>query len=406
MRKKILLSAFMCDPTKGSEPGYGWNWALGLAKLDYEVHCLTRIVNKEVIEQGIKPSNLYFHYVRLPFGLEKLYASSTIAMYLYYVLWQWFAYKHAHRLNRKMRFDVAHHVTWGSIQLGSFIYKLDVPFVFGPAGGGQAAPPPFKQYFLNHWRTEERREAISKLMLKYNPACKNMIKKAEVILVSNYDTFEMVKAAGAKNIVFHLDTALPDDFYPSNPVIRTPKEGQLKLLWVGRFLPRKGLLLLLDMMDSLREYKGITLTVVGDGEMRDAFLQRIEDLKLQETVHWMGLVEYKQVKEYYMNHDIFVFTSLRDSVGLQMVEAMAFGMPVITIDLHGQALVVNEDRGFVVKCETPAIAIASLKEAVLKFLNDPDLLNSKGKAAYSFAKQKTWNNTIKDISGNHYPLKN
>lgn len=396
----------MCDPTKGSEPGYGWNWAIGLAKLDYEVHCLTRIVNKEIIEQSLKPSNLSFHYVRLPLGLERLYASSTIAMYIYYVLWQWFAYRYARKINKLIRFDVAHHVTWGSIQLGSFIYKLNVPFVFGPAGGGQAAPSAFKHYFLDHWRNEERRESISKLMLRYNPACRHMIKKAAVILVSNDDTFKMVKAAGANKIIFHLDTALPDDFYPSSPVIRTPESGNLKLLWVGRFLPRKGLLLLLDMMNSLREYEGITLTVVGDGEMRDAFLQTIDDLKLHGRVNWMGLVEYKQVKEFYMSHDVFVFTSLRDSVGLQMVEAMAFGMPVITINLHGQALVVNDDRGFVVECDTPEIAVKSLKEAVLKFLNNPELINIKGKAAYDFAKQKTWNNTIKDISKNHYPLKN
>ena len=40
-RKKILVSAYGCEPGRGSEAGVGWNWVLQLAK-EYELYVITR----------------------------------------------------------------------------------------------------------------------------------------------------------------------------------------------------------------------------------------------------------------------------------------------------------------------------------------------------------------------------
>src|ERR1700712_204754 len=141
--KKLLLSVFACDPSIGSEDGNGWNWALGLADKGYEVHCLTRSVNQAGIESYPAPKNVTFHYIFMPMGTEKLFHAPGPAIYMYYMLWQWLAYKKAKGLHKTLNFDLAHHATWGSLQMGSFLYKLNLPFIFGPAGGGQKAPEAF-----------------------------------------------------------------------------------------------------------------------------------------------------------------------------------------------------------------------------------------------------------------------
>ena len=51
---KILLSAYACEPNKGSEPAVGWNWAQGLVKLGHEVWVLTRTNNQQTIEAEFK----------------------------------------------------------------------------------------------------------------------------------------------------------------------------------------------------------------------------------------------------------------------------------------------------------------------------------------------------------------
>lgn len=250
--EKIILSAFACDPYKGSEAGYGWHWAVGLINQGFEVHCLTSWKNQTNIEKQAGIEHLHFHYISLSQRMEKLYSSSQAAMYLYYMLWQWKAYQKAKLLCSMHQFKLAHHVTWGSLQQGSFLYRLNIPFIFGPAGGGQKAPEEFKAYFLNHWSAEEKREKVSKLLARFNPACKKMLRKASTVLVSNKDTYQLAHRVGAKNIYPTLDTTLPDSFFLQGFIPRQINEGQLKLIWVGRFMPRKGLLLVLDVMNELK----------------------------------------------------------------------------------------------------------------------------------------------------------
>ena len=401
--KRLLLSAFACDPTKGSEPGYGWNWAVGLAGEGYEVHCMTREVAKETIEKTGKLQNVQFYYVTLPFGLERLYFASQPTMYLYYILWQWKAYKTALRLHKQTPFDLAHHVTWGSLQLGSFIYKLGIPFVFGPAGGGQKAPEAFKSYFGKYWRAEQKREAVTKWMLKFNPACRQMLKKANMLLVANKETFTMAKANGALHTSMVLDVALPESFYPRQQIVKNPSNNQLQLLWTGRFLPRKGILLLLDVMKELKAYPGITLTVVGDGEMKEAFLSKLSEYALDKTVTWKGKVSYREIRDYYANHDVFFYTSLRDSGSLQLVEAMAFGLPVVCLHLHGQAIIVDDTTGIRCKCDTPETAIENLKQAIIYLYNHPDQVRKMSEAAYNFAVKLKWQYKIGAIVDQYYP---
>jgi glycosyltransferase involved in cell wall biosynthesis len=401
--KKILLSAFACDSTQGSEPSYGWNYAIGLAKKGFEVHCITREVNRKNIELYKKILNLHFHYIKLPFGLESLYSFSNLTMYLFYLLWQWIAYKRGIKLSRSYQFDVIHHVTWGSTQLGSFFYKLNIPFVFGPSGGGQIAPHAFKSYFKNYWHREIYRENLSNWMLKFNPACKKMLRSAFVVILSNPETALMAKKVGSRNIKQSLDVALPISFFSKSIIKQEYKSETLKLLWVGRFMARKGLLLVLDVMKELKKYNKITLTIVGDGEMKNEVLNRIKEYDLADTVFLTGSVSHEKVKDYYASHDVFFYTSLRDSGSLQLIEAMAYSLPIVTLNLHGQAIIVSDATGIRCSAETPEKTILELRDAILKLYNNPLLLNKLSANAYAFAKKQTWDKKIELIVNEYYP---
>jgi hypothetical protein len=63
---KVLLSAYACEPNKGSEPGVGWQWTLEIARLSYDVWMLTRANNRENIEAELAKmppiTNLHFIY--------------------------------------------------------------------------------------------------------------------------------------------------------------------------------------------------------------------------------------------------------------------------------------------------------------------------------------------------------
>lgn len=67
IKKKFLVSAYGCEPNKGSEPGIGWQWSLQLVKFG-EVHIITRKNNKEVISKTLSTmpkensSKIFFYY--------------------------------------------------------------------------------------------------------------------------------------------------------------------------------------------------------------------------------------------------------------------------------------------------------------------------------------------------------
>jgi glycosyltransferase involved in cell wall biosynthesis len=400
--KKVLLSAFACEPNKGSEPGGGWNWATGLASQGFEVHCLTWQLNKPAIELVEKPKNLHFHYIALPFKLHFLYRFSQGTMYIHYIMWQWLAYKKGKSLHKKLNFDIVHHVSWGNLQMGSYLYKIKAPFILGPAGGGQKAPEAFKDYFLGHWQSEIKREKIGEWLLKNYPACKNAMKNAQVVLAANEESLQFAKAAGAKNCFLYIDHALAESYFPQNFVPKKVVPGTLKLLWVGRFMPRKGLPLVLDVMARLKNYENITLTIVGYGELENKIIEKIKENSLEKTVKMTGKIPYEQVKEYYLSHDIFFFTSLRDSGPAQLTEAMAYGLPIVTINLHGQGFIVNDETGIRCKCDTPQIAIEELEKAILYLYNNPENFTAMSQAAHDFAKRQTWPAKISNIVKKYY----
>ncbi len=69
---RILLSAYACEPGRGSEPGVGWGWATELAELGHEVWVLTRADNRVTIARNspVDPLNPKFIYYDLPSWLE------------------------------------------------------------------------------------------------------------------------------------------------------------------------------------------------------------------------------------------------------------------------------------------------------------------------------------------------
>ncbi|MFS4482695.1 glycosyltransferase family 4 protein [Hyunsoonleella sp. 2307UL5-6] len=403
LSKSVVLSAYSCDPSKGSEPGNGYNWADQLAKYGHKVYCITTSKGKAAITRSNQNNpNLEMAYVDLPLGLDKIYFWTKLGMYSHYLIWQWLAYKHAKKLLKTRHFNLAHHVTWGSLQQGSFMYKLPIPFLFGPAGGGQKAPEAYKSYFKEHWQTELKREKISNLLLKVNPACKAMVKKAKVIFTSNQDTAVMAKKMGAKHVVPYLDAALPKTFFKDTTLTFEENRQELKLLWVGRFLPRKGILLVLDVMKALINHPNITLTVVGDGDMKDDFLDKRKAYNLEDKVNWVGRVPFEAVRSYYKSHDAFLFTSLRDSGGVQLIEAMAFGLPVITLNLHGQGLMINDDRGFTASVDTPDKTIKELSNFIENLQKDRKKLKRLSENAHNYALKQTLENKVKKISEKFY----
>lgn len=388
---KILLSAFACEPDRGSEPGFGWNSARELARQGNEVCVLTRPEGRKAIEERLARESLphlHFVFVEDRPQIRKIIPGNT-GYFLNYFYWQYQAYRMAKRLEKEWSFDVIHHITLGSLQGGSWLWRLGKPMVFGPVGGGQTAPAAFKQYFGGAWRQEAARSLLRCRMAAWNPVLRGTIRHASATLATNQDTLEIARRLGGKNISLFLDTSLPRDFFPDN-LPQRKADTCLKLLWVGRLMPRKALQIALEAVSKVNPELPIKLNIVGGGQLEDDVGKWIRHYQVADRVEFHGQLPWEQVKQHYLTSDVFLFTSLRDSFGSQVLEAMAYGLPVVALDHHGVRDFVPKTAGIKIPVTSPEQVTADMAAAIETLYRQPEERLRMGGAGYSFARKHTW----------------
>ena len=86
---------------------------------------------------------------------------------------------------------------------------------------------------------------------------------------------------------------------------------------------------------ELRRAMPATMVVVGDGPLRGQVRATVERLGLTRDVHLLGRVPFGEIRDLYDSASVFLFTSLRDSFGGQVLEALGRGLPTVALDHHG-----------------------------------------------------------------------
>ena len=150
-------------------------------------------------------------------------------------------------------------------------------------------------------------------------------------------------------------------------------------LYVGLIIQRKGLKFLIKALSSLKR-KGCdntTLVIVGDGPQREELENMIKEEGMEKQVIWVGWVDYASLGYCFKSSDIFVLPSFEDTWGLVVLEAMAFGMPVLCSELAGASeMVATGQNGYTFN---PARdRPEELAEIMRRFIDDPDLIRRMG----------------------------
>jgi len=394
---KILISAYACEPGAGSEGGYGWNYASELAKRGHEVHAIVPAQWSEGVgrELACAPiDNLAFHFVRereWPMRLGWTFGSA-----LRYFLWQWDASKTALKLDATHDFEVIHHVSYGTLLGGSFMWRLGKPFVFGPVGGGQTAPPAFLSYFGSFRRSEALRAVLTKYLWHLDWPAIKAARSAHVVLAANRETAILAGRMGARRVESMFDVYLPDYVVPPTPTMRMSREP-VRLLWVGRLLARKGQRLTVEALNLVPASVPVELEIVGDGPVETEFRDWLADTNLVHPVKLRGRIPWSEVHRAYDSADVFIFTSLRDTVGIQLLEAMAHALPVITLDHQGAADLVPDEAGIKVPVTSPSETRQAIATAIGKLAASADLRVAMGAAGHRRALAFTLSRRIQDI---------
>src|SRR5580693_6290976 len=209
-RLKILVSAYACEPGKGSEPGVGWNNVQQAARF-HDVWVLTRSNNRALIEEALAAEpmpNVHWIYIDLP-RWASFWKKGQRGIRLYYSLWQFVAYCQARKLHRDVGLDLAHHVTIVSYWLPTFLAFLPIPFVWGPVGGGESTPRSFRGFFGVRGRIYQAARGLARTLAELSPFVRIAARRAAIALATTKETAARLEALGCKKVSILPEAALP-----------------------------------------------------------------------------------------------------------------------------------------------------------------------------------------------------
>jgi len=377
-RRKVLLSAYACEPGRGSEPEVGWRWATELARY-HEITVLTRANNQPVLESALeklpepRPRFLYYD----PPALWLRWKARGLPVSLFYARWQWGARNWIrHQLPN---YDLLHHVTFNSFRQPGYWWETAPPIVLGPLGGGQICPWPF----LWHFGRRLLPELIRSLTVLAAPALPSLhlsFRAAAVILAVNPETARRIPAPYRPKVRLMLETGIaPDQILPPRPLA---VNGPVRVLWLSRMEKIKaGTLAVTAYALARRLEPTLRLSMVGDGPDAGAVKATATRLGVASLIQWHGRVSREQIPALLASHDVFLFTSVRDTSGNALLEAMAAGLPAVTLLHHGQAEIATDQTAIRIPPTQPSPTAAAIAEALVSLARNPQLRHRMGEAA-------------------------
>jgi hypothetical protein len=182
--KTVLVSAYACEPNKGSENEVGWRWILDISKEAKEVVVVTRANNKDNIEKELsrKPlQNVNFLYFDLPYIL-RFYKKGKRGIYLYSYLWEIGVFFFLLSRYKKSYFDISQRVTFVSYKFPTFIWYFSKQFILGPIAGGERYPAGLLKIFSFRGKIKEVLRMILQRVVLYDLFVFLMMKKADKII--------------------------------------------------------------------------------------------------------------------------------------------------------------------------------------------------------------------------------
>ncbi|MFH1457275.1 MAG: glycosyltransferase family 4 protein [Patescibacteria group bacterium] len=208
-------------------------------------------------------------------------------------------------------------------------------------------------------------------------------------VVSNGIKSKLVEAGIDKNKVFIIPT--PADLskfltFDNRRVYELKQKYPNKnILFVGRLEKVKNLDWFLDVFKEIKNsYTDVRFLIAGEGSEKENLKLKVKNLNLEDSVKFLGKVDYEDLTNYYQLADIFVLPSLSESFGRVLVEAGASATPAVASATTGaKDIICDSETGFLAPINNQKQFI----EKILRLLKDEKLAREIGEHAREFVRE-------------------
>lgn len=176
-----------------------------------------------------------------------------------------------------------------------------------------------------------------------------------------------------------------------------PANPQVKILFIGRLIPRKGFQRVVSALPKVRELakKPFEIEVVGTGAFQAELNVLAEELGVSDLIRYIGTVPYDALEKSYQYADIFVLTSLSEGMPSVILEAMGCGLPIIASDVGGNNEIVKEGHnGFLIDGDDTNL----VAQRLAALINDDQLRHRMGQKSRAEALQYDWSTIMEQYT--------
>jgi glycosyltransferase involved in cell wall biosynthesis len=180
-----------------------------------------------------------------------------------------------------------------------------------------------------------------------------------------------VPSARAKIVV------LPNATSPQPRDCKLPGDGQVRITFLGKLGPNKGTPVLLQALAGLRDRTDWVATIGGNGAVEES-RALAQKLGIADRVLFPGWLDTQSVAKQLGQTDIFVLPSLSEGLPMAILEAFAWGIPVVTTPVGCVPEVVRHNHNGII---VPSGDASELAQALRRLIQDPVLRRSLGDAS-------------------------
>lgn len=387
-RPRVLVIAEAANPEWVSVPLIGWSLAEALRGVA-DIHLVTQVRNRDAIlrkgwVEGTDFTSIDTEAVAAPaWKLSQVLRMGesrgwTVVQAVNSLTYPWFERKVWQAFGPAIRrgdYDIVHRITplspAASGSLAAKCRAAGVPFVLGPLNGGVPWPRGFEA------EQKQEGEWLSRFrgLLKVFPGRRRMLNACSAILYASRFTRRDIPDSLADRCIYLPENAIdPARFFRQ----AAPEPGTLKACFIGRFVPLKGLSMLIEAARPLLEAGKMELHLVGDGPLTPALKAQAQGLP---AITFHGWLKHEEVQDVAARCHVLTFPSIREFGGGAVLEGMALGLAPLVVDYGGPADLVTPEVGIKVPLTDRDGTTAALRKALETMAADPAQTARMGQAA-------------------------
>lgn len=369
---KVLIVAYASNPYLGSEPGVGWEGICRAAKA-HDVFVITGLAHKKdwdrAAVEGLIPANVKVRFL----CIHKPYSEHrTIAQ-----LQSWLRYRDFNRIilgealqwHAEQQFDICHQVNIASWRMPSPLWKMPIPFIWGPLGGAGFIPHKFRSMLSIKARIFESARDLHTFLTSHSKDFIDTMRQTTLVIAANEETELFLKPWRTSKPMCRVPVAsLGSQRLESirQFKIKRTNDQTLKLFAGGRIQGSKGYTLALSALARVAE-KGIRFkyTIAGCGPETESLTKLAAKLGISDMVEVVSILSGQEYTDTLNQSDICLLPSFRETLGITMVEAMIAGCYAIVANTSAQGEIVRMAGGTAVEIRNRESVINGIVEAII-----------------------------------------